>query len=272
MESMQNQSCFSNSESTDCSLQQFEGDHIISSKQSVTSGSLSSSNWTTRNSQQKQNETTEVQHIICSPSIAQMDEDGPQWSPAAVNLLINFYKQHKSEFDDPTVKKRTIWNLITSHMREIGFQFEASVVERKWRNLLGSYRRIVFHNDRPGNKKISWPYYKDFEDLYGWKKSGIQNGNGFTECGFKVSSSENFLPNGITQTETEDEVNGIITNCISKQTISKRKKKSRQPTWFLAWTKRWEEQQALLLKETCRMHKEKMDMMMKLIEAIKEKK
>lgn len=57
------------------------------------------------------------------------------WCHQAVLLLIESYRQHMSEFDDPKIKKYQMWNAVAQEMQLKGYNFNGTACDNKMRQL-----------------------------------------------------------------------------------------------------------------------------------------
>jgi len=104
-------------------------------------------------------------------------EDGRMdWSFRMTSLLLKLYKGQLTWFRDPTVKKKCIWEKIALQMQWHGYkQMSWMMCEKKFRNLRGTYLKMMENIDRNGgSRKKSWPYMEMLHELIGMMTSSTE--------------------------------------------------------------------------------------------------
>lgn len=91
------------------------------------------------------------------------------WTARSTKFFLELFKERKSKFRDPKIKKRTLWTDIMQEMHKIGYtEVNEDILDRKLRNLKKTYRSIKDNNNKSstGRKRITWEYYDIFEELF----------------------------------------------------------------------------------------------------------
>uniref|UniRef100_A0A8C4QFU9 MADF domain-containing protein n=1 Tax=Eptatretus burgeri TaxID=7764 RepID=A0A8C4QFU9_EPTBU len=95
------------------------------------------------------------------------EDDGKKiWSHTKVKALIRLYEENKASFDNHFIKRKDVWQKITTKLNtEGGMTFTVEEVDKKWRNLKDRYRRIFEMNRQTGMVKSNWQYFNLMDQL-----------------------------------------------------------------------------------------------------------
>jgi len=192
------------------------------------------------------------------------------WSNAMVLLLLDCYQRHAYKFQNPTKKKKYVWKDIVSDFNVKGHNLTWMDVERKFRNLKGTYRKIIEKKgeERRGSRKVGkvrWPYLEFFETMYGHDLASLN-----ADIGLHMDVVAGH-PNDITASfadlqEVEDAADDVTSfnekGSRSRRTRKRRAEKTDCPDWFADFladfrqrddARRAQEDKRLkLLEEMCR--------------------
>ncbi|XP_017494330.1 PREDICTED: uncharacterized protein LOC108382471 [Rhagoletis zephyria] len=77
------------------------------------------------------------------------------------------------EFVAGKKKKSVLWGKVLVKMKEVNPEITQSkeVIQRKFLNLLASYKRIKKRNNSTGRDATTWDFYDDFDNVYGRRHS-----------------------------------------------------------------------------------------------------
>ena len=68
--------------------------------------------------------------------------------------------------EDPRKKKKDVWSEIAKQLsKTMKANFSREKVEYKWRNLIKSHKDIKLNKSRTGQKRKSFQYFKEIEDI-----------------------------------------------------------------------------------------------------------
>lgn len=67
-----------------------------------------------------------------------------EWNTATINLLLEEFSNRKERFRDPKVKQNELWREIEQSFTEKGHMVDSSQLDRKFRNLKGTYTAVRF--------------------------------------------------------------------------------------------------------------------------------
>ena len=160
-----------------------------------------------------------LQHIVGDVEDAQCggasDSTYSSWSDDATKSLINLYREHEEQMENPRQKKREVWKLIQEKMNKSGHLFSQNKIECKWRNLMKSHKEVKDNKSKSGGRRKTFQYYEEIDDIVS-KRHDINppftSGTGInTSTEKKKCYSRNFVskkPECIT-------VDDIFANCNS---------------------------------------------------------
>ena len=88
-----------------------------------------------------------------------------QWTDAKVKLLIQTWSLHSDEFDKPRCKNLKIWRRIADTMNALCdnelLRLSVEDCDRKWRNLMPTYRKIMDQKKKTGRGSVHWKFLED---------------------------------------------------------------------------------------------------------------
>ncbi|XP_042211302.1 ESCRT-I complex subunit tsg101-like isoform X2 [Homarus americanus] len=88
-----------------------------------------------------------------------------KWSSRATQLFLQMMLQEADKLHSPYIKQRDIWRHISQELTKEGFRLVAEHVERKWHNLLRTYR--IHKRQRTANGFKFWEYYEMMDKIMG---------------------------------------------------------------------------------------------------------
>lgn len=90
------------------------------------------------------------------------------WNHETTIVLLEKYKARHEQFIDPNNKKKDIWEIIASEMRELGYDVNWEVIDRKFRNMKVTYRNVLENCTKKnmGLDRIKWEYFYAFHDIF----------------------------------------------------------------------------------------------------------
>lgn len=85
----------------------------------------------------------------------------------ATLLLIDCYKIYKNQILSGKIRKKVVWEKITSQMKENGYSFNSEQVAGRWKSLLRAYKNVKDHNKKSGSGTKSYEYENELNDILG---------------------------------------------------------------------------------------------------------
>lgn len=96
------------------------------------------------------------------------DEKGNNsWTRNATLLLIDCYKLYKNQILSGKIRKKVVWEKITSQMKENGYSFNSEQVAGRWKSLLRAYKNVKDHDKKSGSGTKSYEYENELNDILG---------------------------------------------------------------------------------------------------------
>jgi len=86
-----------------------------------------------------------------------------KWTAEMTRRLIALYKEKKNKANDPKVRKKSVFADIAITMKSEGYDVDFNDVDRKWRNMKGSFFTILSSNKSEHTK---WPYFNELYPLF----------------------------------------------------------------------------------------------------------
>ncbi|XP_071057001.1 uncharacterized protein [Onthophagus taurus] len=83
-------------------------------------------------------------------------------------LFLAEYEKRKDMFRNPKIKKKKLWEEIRREMLKQGYKVDGTTLDRKLRNMKGTYKGIIDNNKKrsTGRGHISWEYYNRFNEIF----------------------------------------------------------------------------------------------------------
>ncbi|XP_036320400.1 uncharacterized protein LOC118734829 [Rhagoletis pomonella] len=102
-----------------------------------------------------------------------MSEENENLSTAEVKLLLRVRLNMEDEFASGRRKKSVLWNKVVEEVKKINrdINIDRHIAQRKFLNMLVSYKRIKKRNNSSGREATSWLYFEDFDEVYGTRHS-----------------------------------------------------------------------------------------------------
>ncbi|SPP86106.1 Hypothetical predicted protein [Drosophila guanche] len=121
-------------------------------------------------------------------------DDGWQWNANNTKLLVDLYEERYLRFQDPRVRKRSLWLEIVEDMEQAGYKgISADICDRKWRNMRKTYRTSKEAMLKSGRKSVAWPYYDFFEKMHqteGRPQSSSEKNSDSDETTFNIAVAD----------------------------------------------------------------------------------
>jgi hypothetical protein len=81
-------------------------------------------------------------------------------------MLIEEYKIHREELENPTSTKSVIWEKIAEKFNDKwNTNFNSDICANKWRSMKNTYKRVRY-SQRPEASKRRWEYYDALNEVY----------------------------------------------------------------------------------------------------------
>lgn len=88
------------------------------------------------------------------------------WSRAETLLLIDIYKTHEEQFNNPKITGKRCWNLVAEKMKEKGYNIAADKCDIKFQSLKRTYKSISDHNKKSGQNRKKWEFYEIMDEIF----------------------------------------------------------------------------------------------------------
>ncbi|XP_045592900.1 uncharacterized protein [Procambarus clarkii] len=88
------------------------------------------------------------------------------WGRRQVHTLISKVEEFFEDFYDGTKKKKFIWNAVAKRMQEEGFNCTGSECDKKWRNLKGTYVKVL-QKQIHGDNSYRFEYFDSLHHILG---------------------------------------------------------------------------------------------------------
>nr|XP_014093722.1 uncharacterized protein LOC106619917 [Bactrocera oleae] len=94
-------------------------------------------------------------------------------SGSIIKLLIRCRLDMEAEFAAGKKKKAVLWGRVLESMKAVNPEIKDSkeAIQRKFLNMLASYKRIKKRNKSTGRDATSWEYFEEFNAVYGSRHS-----------------------------------------------------------------------------------------------------
>jgi len=205
------------------------------------------------------------------------------WTDESVKLLIETWKSYQMQFEKPRCKKSKLWRKIAEIMSADSpeLQFTGSECDRKWRNLMQTFRKIRDKKKKTGHGSLYWKFY-DVLQIATKDKASIEPNYNVLISSSQTESTDvqDRSLTEETQKESESACTPIksatmVDAAVQTPTKASRKRKAQKslakdpPAWFINYMEqrrtdndqRWQASQAL--------EQEKIQVMKELIKALK---
>jgi len=209
-----------------------------------------------------------------------------QWTDDRVKLLIHTLASYRQEFDKPKCKKAKIWKKIADTMKTQcpDFQLTGSECDRKWRNLIQTFRKLSDKKKKTGRGAVQWKFYEAMQ-MATKDRASIQ-----PDANVLVSSMQDhsvYLQVPTTPDTPEKSPNVPVSTsareaspmksdaAVQTPTKATRKRKAQRsqkedpPAWFVSYMEQRGHENALRWQAAQELEKEKIEVMKKLIDALK---
>ncbi|XP_053955147.1 uncharacterized protein LOC128861215 [Anastrepha ludens] len=102
-----------------------------------------------------------------------MEKESERLNTAMSKLLIRCRLDMEAEFVAGKKKRSVLWGKVLDSMKAVNPDVPDSkeVLQRKFLNLLASYKRIKRRNKESGRDATTWEYFDEFDAMYGCRHS-----------------------------------------------------------------------------------------------------
>ena len=113
------------------------------------------------------------------------------WTNQETKLL--FFKRINNDKQFNSSKRhQTLWSSISSELlNEQGLNATPKQCENKFKSLKREYKATLDHNNRSGSNVKTFPFYEEFNNLYGYKASWKP---GFTLSSTSIPTKDHVIP------------------------------------------------------------------------------
>jgi len=105
-------------------------------------------------------------NIHCNCFLCVPANSSSTWTYEKTKLLLETHRVKKHLFSSVKVSKKAVWQQIAVEMNKHGYQLTWNELEKKYRNLRGTYRKILDNNRSTGRGRKKWPCLQFFESEY----------------------------------------------------------------------------------------------------------
>lgn len=86
------------------------------------------------------------------------------WTTDATKALIRLRGEREAEFEQGGARKSQLWVDICRLMREMGYDFTAEKVSKKWHNIMITYNKNIGKKIQAG--AVNWEFFEDIDIIY----------------------------------------------------------------------------------------------------------
>ena len=123
-------------------------------------------------------------HILEQSSKTESEESGSLlelWSKPQTLLLIELYKERNEKFQNPLLKKKTLWEEIEKDMNLQAYNYTSKQIEGRWKTLSAAYRCVKDNNKSTGKARKNFEYESHLDEIFSERHD--------TKPSFTISSS-----------------------------------------------------------------------------------
>lgn len=91
------------------------------------------------------------------------------WTTDATKALIRLRGEREAEFEQGGARKSQLWVDICRLMREMGYDFTAEKVSKKWHNIMITYNKNIGKKVQAG--AVNWEFFEDIDIIYKNKRT-----------------------------------------------------------------------------------------------------
>lgn len=88
-----------------------------------------------------------------------------RWTESCVLLLLENYRASEKKFTDGKQSHKKIWEKIAKKMTEKGHVVTGLQCAAKLRSLKKSYKSVKDHNNKSGNNRRTWQFFKVWKQI-----------------------------------------------------------------------------------------------------------
>ncbi|XP_025160518.1 uncharacterized protein LOC112589871 [Harpegnathos saltator] len=150
------------------------------------------------------------------------------WPDKAILLLLEIYRNKKSDFVSGLIRHNKIWMDIASEMNKAKYNVTAIQCQNKMSGLKRTYKNISDSNNKSDNHASSWAFYSVMDSILGKKTwiepASIASSDGPSSPGCSSSSSDKSLEADEPKPKKR-RVESILESFIAEMKEDKQKKK-----------------------------------------------
>ena len=210
-----------------------------------------------------------------------------QWTDARVQLLIDTWSLFQQEFDKPKCKKAKIWKKIADTMKALcpGLQLTGPECDRKWRNLIQTFRKLSDKKKKTGRGAVHWKFY-DALQMATKDRTSIQPDTNVLVSSMQDHSVNLQVPTSPSDTPekspkvpeststaqtspTKSDAAVQTPTKASRKRKAQRSQKEDPPAWFVSYMEQRRQENDLRWQAAQALEKEKIAVMKELIAALK---
>ncbi|XP_054734726.1 uncharacterized protein LOC129242191 [Anastrepha obliqua] len=96
-----------------------------------------------------------------------MSDENENLSNAETQLLLRVRLNMEDEFKSGRRKKNVLWEKVVTEVKNVNpnIRLDSTTAQRKFLNLLVTYKRIKKTNNSSGREATSWRYFEDFDEV-----------------------------------------------------------------------------------------------------------
>ena len=212
-----------------------------------------------------------------------LKKKGYSWTREETRLLISLYEEKQDLFKNINYKKKQVWEIIASRMKEHDCTARPDQCEGKWKALTLAFRKCEDHNHQSGNNRRECPFYQELSEVYGYRPNvrpyATASSSGLGDS--RRSDAQGLNKNAEVSNEDSTSVNlttGQQTKRTHEETRATPKKKARRSstsqdeclTWFKEHTEERRRENERRLERLEQQHREKMSFLSGLLDVLKD--
>ena len=220
-------------------------------------------------------------HKCCSSSKTgqslQPEEKGTySWNRSSTLLLINLYSQFKNDIRCGKLKKKTLWERVSSELSKQGYHFTPDQVCGRWKSLLRGYKNAKDHNKKSGNDYKTYEYEDELDEIFNSDPAinpmyTLSSHSQSSQAEFEASTSVTESPDELPELDNlnESKIETSSDSCTEKRSRKRKSTASGESDVVDVFKQFVEDQKAEWAKRET-MHKERISVMKSLVDALKQ--
>lgn len=114
------------------------------------------------------------------------------WTTDATKALIKLRGEREAEFEQAGASKSLLWIEICKQMREMGYDFTAEKVSKKWHNIMITYNKNIRKKIETGI--VNWGFFEDIDMYLKMKREQNQSVDDYTSSESQSTMPTNSVP------------------------------------------------------------------------------